>query len=119
MTSIRKTVVATAILVGVTVGSSGTAWAGGFGFHVGFRRGHGSFHVGYNNRGHHRRYDQRRHRARVHHRGRHHCRPVYRDVWVPAYYRTIKVGYDDCGNPIYDRVLVRDGYYRSVRSLCH
>ena len=47
-------------------------------------------------------------------RGRvHRCR--YERRWVPPVYRTVCVGYDRCGNPIYDRVLVRCGYWTRVR----
>ena len=45
-------------------------------------------------------------------RHRHSYRRTVRKIWVNPVYDTIIAGYDRCGNPIYQRVLVRAGYYR-------
>ena len=36
-------------------------------------------------------------------------------VWVPPVYRSVVIGYDRCGAALYDRRLVKAGYYRNVR----
>ncbi len=41
-------------------------------------------------------------------------RPCYERVWVPPVHESVFAGYDRCGRPIYRRVEVRCGYYRSV-----
>lgn len=38
-----------------------------------------------------------------------------RRAWVPDEYRTLRVGFDPCGRPLYQTVRVRCGYYRIVR----
>jgi hypothetical protein len=41
-----------------------------------------------------------------------HCRvPVYQEIWIPAAYQTVVVGYDRCGRPIVRTVCVREGYW--------
>jgi hypothetical protein len=40
--------------------------------------------------------------------------PVYRQVWVPARYETVVVGYERCGFPIYGTVCSAPGHYESV-----
>ncbi len=55
-------------------------------------------------------------RRRGHHRGRP-VRvkvPVYEKIWIPPVYRTVLSGYTRCGRPIYDRICVRRGYYKTV-----
>ena len=44
-----------------------------------------------------------------------HCGPVYDRVWVAPVYRRVVVGYDRCGYAITRQVLVRAGYWRTVR----
>jgi len=44
-----------------------------------------------------------------------HCfKTVCEREWVAPIYETCVVGYDPCGRPIYQRVLVRSGYWTTV-----
>ena len=43
------------------------------------------------------------------------CRPRYQRIWVPPVTRSVHVGYDRCGNHIHRQVVVRAGYWRTVR----
>jgi hypothetical protein len=77
-----------------------------WGFSWGFGGNGGYFSSGYHcsdRRVRHRR--NRRHRV---HRARH------QKIWVEPVYRQVIVGYTECGQPIYNRVCVREGYYRRV-----
>ena len=40
--------------------------------------------------------------------------PIYRQVWVPARYQQVFVGYDRCGAPVYRTVFVSGGHYEQV-----
>ncbi len=119
-----KTTIVAALLALGLCGASQTAYAGDWGFGFGFGSHGGHFRVGYRDHGHrhhyrrsHRRYHRRHHHRRHHHHHVHSRYPVYHKVWVAPVYRTIVVGYDRCGAPIYDRVVTREGYYR--RTISH
>ncbi len=51
------------------------------------------------------------------------CRPVHSHCWTDSFqrewvapvYQTCVVGYDHCGRPIYQRVLVRAGCWTTIR----
>ncbi len=38
----------------------------------------------------------------------------YRPVWIPARFEQVFVGYDFCGNPVYQTVCVVPGHYEQV-----
>ena len=76
-------------------------------FSWGFGSGGGYFSSGY--------YSDRHERRARRHQRRRACRPCYRKVWVEPVYRQIGGAYTECGQPIYERVCVREGYYRHVR----
>lgn len=45
---------------------------------------------------------------------KHEWRTTSKKVWVPPVYQKKLVGYDKDGKPIYQDVLVRKGYYKTV-----
>ena len=45
----------------------------------------------------------------------HHFRVAYHRIWVPAKYQAVVVGYDRCGNAIFNQVMVRAARYKQVR----
>ena len=111
----RKTMLAAVAALG-TLGMASTAEAGdrGWGFQFGFGRNGTHVQVGYSNGRY--RSDRRVHHRRVHHRRVRHTHvrtPVYSRVWVEPVFRTVVAGYDSCGRPVYQRVMVRAGYWAS------
>ncbi len=120
----------TAVIVVAVLGIAAPAMADhkprwGFQIGIGSRGAHVEFGVGRGRR-HVRHYDHGPRYRRVRHvRHRHrpvyerHChrhvrRPHYKRVWVAPVYRTVFVGYDDCGRPVYSKIVVRRGYHRRV-----
>jgi len=45
---------------------------------------------------------------------RHVKEPVYRHVYVAPVYKPVFAGVDECGDFIYERMLIREGYYKEV-----
>ena len=120
---IRSAVVLASILTGVLVAPEALAdhrsHGSGFRFSFGFGGGgthvqssltigqHG--HVGYRYSGHRRISYRGSRQAHVHQR-----QPHYQQVWVPARYQVVFAGYDRCGAPVYQTVMVTPGYYRNT-----
>lgn len=47
-------------------------------------------------------------------RRRHVKEPTYHYIYIPPVYKPVFIGVDERGDCIYERMLVRDGYYRKV-----
>ena len=115
----KKIAVFLLLVGGASLGFAPAAGADSFRF--GFRIGFG--HHGRSYRHHDYRYGHRLRNYGHHRHHRHHRVPYDGRIWVPPVYRSIVVGYDGCGLPIYRRVHARAGYYhRGIRgyrcSLC-
>jgi len=122
----KKVHVAVLSLIAAALLVPSSAFAGG-GFRTGFGFGHSSRHgsvhgglrLGIRRHGHsHHRGRHHRRRVTHHYRSAHHhtWAPYYRQVWVAPVYRSTFWGYDAYRRPIYQRVVVRAGYYHNVLS---